>query len=261
MATSVSTLINAHRRAWIWCGLWSPSARYAYLYYIYAGLLFTLVLASQLSNWLSLVNAHSMLEINDIAMPPIVLMLTNIKTLEFLRNRRKFERIFGTIAELHAVLMPPANRLAERQLAHQCTMLSAIMCISCFSSLTAKYVWVLWQPQRTQMFVAVLPFDWEQCGAVLFYGTVTVQYAVAMYVSVVFSTLDVFGPSLYAMMCTFLALLGERLERMGHGTNVETECREELVECVRVHKLCLGLVWCWSVHVMHFDCKTCLLPG
>lgn len=246
MATTIKQLLHAHRRLWYWSGLLAPPGRYAGLYYIYAVFLFTLTMFSHISNWMSMPQAHNMLEINDIALPPIILLLVNIKAIEFMRNRHRIDRVCSTVVELQAQLMPLEGQHAERRIVRQGFVLSAYMAAVSTSCLGAKFIWVLWQRQRTLMFVAVLPFDWQHCNAVLFYVTVTVQWAVGMYASLVISTLDVFGPSMYGVLCTMLELLGERLQRLGRsravGPRYETECLAELVECVRLHKKCLGLV-------------------
>lgn len=240
----VQDALHRHRTLLFLIGLEEqPSHPRIYRCYA-AGYLIALV-AMQIVVYLSLRDAHSVLDANEALTPGVILTLLHLKRALYVHNRQRTAAVMRLLYEMEtSTRTAPVERALIATAVRTAGWLRAGALVSCQAVIVTRFgvsMLSLNGARPELMFPAVVPGDWRH-NVALYLAYNWAQFVITLTGSCGLGSLDTFGPMMYLLLDAFMAILCGRVRRLGvECAQTETECLRELVECIAMHKKCVRI--------------------
>lgn len=197
--------------------------------------------------WLNLTIIESMDDFCDTIPPAIYVLVIGIKSICTFYNRETLLKLFDLLEKLEneAIHSKQEKQILQRSL-HNTKYLFVGLGSLNMASVTGLLLLVLLNSERGLIWPALYPFDW-QGNAYSYYAILTAQYVTSMHYSLLVFAIEVYGPSLFILLSSFLEILGNRLRALGTSNtsmsnwNNEEKLRyneHEMIGCIKLHQLC-----------------------
>lgn len=257
--TAAMSNVRYHYTLMRLAGLWPlptdpPALRYiAHIFHLISFVLFNgLMLAS-------LPMATTMDDVIETLLPSITTVVISLKAWLMMRNREQLQHLFRITERLEEIRLGSSDTVSAaaeqsclRRAGRSFRRLLVGMSGFCYSAILWRIVSTIWlQPQRRLLWRSWFPFDWERTA--LGYRTALgFQIVCNVYIGVLYSTVDTFGPMAYGTLASFLDVLAMRLQRLGtedkskkpYERPTSNRAERALVECVCYHTWCLAYNRC-----------------
>lgn len=244
-------------------GIWPKNSDTGYWYrgYFMCIILLNFILIP-ISMWLSLTKIESIDDFCEAMIPSFYSTLVGIKAICIYFNRKKFMKLFDLFEQLEraAIHSKDENRIMENNL----SIIKYIFVgfgVTAFAGVNGVMLYHLFNDDRILLWPAIYPFDWQQ-NAWRYYAVLALQYVSTMHYNIFAMANEAQGPSLFILLTTFLDILGKRLCSIGANDehemvvgmpiiviprkkNIEENQRSaerELIECAKLHQLCIEYV-------------------
>lgn len=250
-------IMRVHLFIWRVCGVW-PLPNDHIVYKVYSVLIhFVVSILFNGSILATLIRHHKWADIVVCLMPATTTVLTSIKMLLLVRNQPKFFAMFAIMKRLEAYDSFETHANQERLIFSKALRSSFILLgfisASSYSAITFAFLRAFFSDEKIFLWPGAFPFDYESDDR-LYYFALFFQYTCNLYVGLIYTSVDIYGPVLYIVLTVYLDMLGLRLQHIGsdHASNVErtsaghnkslteqTKAEDELRICIEYHNLCL----------------------
>lgn len=245
-------IMNIHLKYWRFGGIW-PLPSDGILYRVY--MLVLQLFASVIFNGCvlaSLWNHHTFEDFLKCLMPAITTVLTSVKIAILLRNQSKMFGMFADMQQLDDQFATTTNKLHHQiddeivaEALRRSRQLLLFISVTSYTAITLAFLMAILSPEKLFMWPTALPYDVEHDDR-LYYGSLVLQYALNLYVGIMFTSLDIYGPVLLIVLTVYMDRLGLRLKRIGRDAATTAAGKkgdaDELNKCVAYHIQCFQLV-------------------
>lgn len=250
-------ILRVHLFIWRVCGVWPlPNDHIAYkiycvLVHFVASILFNGCILAYL------IHNHKWADIVLCLMPATTTVLTSVKMILLVRNQPKLLKMFAIMKRLEAYASFEINANRERLIFSKALRSSFILLgfisASSYSAITFAFLRAYFSDEKIFLWPGAFPFDYESDDR-LYYFALFFQYISNLYVGLIYTSVDIYGPVLYIVLSVYLDTLGLRLEQLGSDPteNVDqtktgqdkspdelTKAENNLRDCIEYHNLCL----------------------